>query len=78
MNLFYVDLSWCDVRVCADSVSLSPAALAFFSVFVVRSEESETGIQVFDSSGNPVGVSKAAGHKVRIGEHMDKVSAHNE
>ncbi|KAM7385934.1 hypothetical protein PAMP_001974 [Pampus punctatissimus] len=30
---------------------------------MVRSEESETGIQVFDSSGNPVGISKAAGEK---------------
>ncbi|XP_067383200.1 sideroflexin-4 isoform X2 [Channa argus] len=39
------------------------AALAFFSVFTIRSEESETGIQVFDSNGNPVGVSKAAGKK---------------
>ncbi|XP_034407577.1 sideroflexin-4 isoform X1 [Cyclopterus lumpus] len=39
------------------------AALAFFNVFTVRSEESETGIQVFDSNGNPVGLSKAAGDK---------------
>ncbi|KAM7409142.1 hypothetical protein PAMA_002714 [Pampus argenteus] len=39
------------------------AALAFFNVFMVRSEESETGIQVFDSDGNSVGVSKAAGQK---------------
>ncbi|KAG7999947.1 Sideroflexin-4 [Nibea albiflora] len=39
------------------------AALALFSVFTVRSEESETGIQVFDSSGNPVGLSKAAAEK---------------
>ncbi|XP_038593096.1 sideroflexin-4 [Micropterus salmoides] len=39
------------------------AALAFFNVFTVRSEESETGIQVFDSSGNPLGFSKAAGEK---------------
>ncbi|XP_039995680.1 sideroflexin-4 isoform X2 [Xiphias gladius] len=39
------------------------AALAFFNVFTVRSEESETGIQVFDSNGNPVGISKAAGEK---------------
>nr|XP_046257217.1 sideroflexin-4 isoform X2 [Scatophagus argus] len=39
------------------------AALAFFNVFVVRSEESETGIRVFDSNGNPVGLSKAAGEK---------------
>uniref|UniRef100_UPI003AAA2DFB sideroflexin-4 n=1 Tax=Centroberyx gerrardi TaxID=166262 RepID=UPI003AAA2DFB len=39
------------------------AALASFNVFTVRSEESETGIQVFDSSGNPVGLSKAAGEK---------------
>eukprot|EP00064_Thunnus_orientalis_P007925 superscaffoldBa00000911_g7947 len=40
-----------------------PAALAFFNVFTVRSEESETGIQVFDSNGNLVGISKAAGEK---------------
>ncbi|KAM6997150.1 sideroflexin-4 [Tautogolabrus adspersus] len=39
------------------------AALAFFNVSTVRSEESETGIQVFDSKGNPVGLSKAAGQK---------------
>lgn len=39
------------------------AALAFFNVLTVRSEESEDGIQVFDSSGNPVGLSKAAGEK---------------
>ncbi|XP_059215650.1 sideroflexin-4 isoform X2 [Centropristis striata] len=39
------------------------AALAFFNVFTVRSLESQTGIQVFDSNGNPVGLSKAAGEK---------------
>lgn len=39
------------------------ATLAFFNVFTVRSEESETGIQVFDHNGNPVGTSKAAGEK---------------
>ncbi|KAK5853680.1 hypothetical protein PBY51_014813 [Eleginops maclovinus] len=39
------------------------AAVAFFSVYTIRSEESETGIQVFDSNGNPVGLSKAAGQK---------------
>uniref|UniRef100_A0A3Q0QZV4 Sideroflexin 4 n=1 Tax=Amphilophus citrinellus TaxID=61819 RepID=A0A3Q0QZV4_AMPCI len=39
------------------------ATLAFFNVFTVRSEESETGIQVFDHNGNPVGMSKAAGEK---------------
>ncbi|XP_040906306.1 sideroflexin-4 [Toxotes jaculatrix] len=39
------------------------AALAFFNVLTVRSEELETGIQVFDSNGNPVGMSKAAGEK---------------
>ncbi|XP_066535568.1 sideroflexin-4 [Hoplias malabaricus] len=39
------------------------AALAAFSVMVVRSEESENGIQVFDSNGNSVGVSKQAGSK---------------
>uniref|UniRef100_A0A3B4YUL8 Sideroflexin 4 n=1 Tax=Stegastes partitus TaxID=144197 RepID=A0A3B4YUL8_9TELE len=39
------------------------AALAFFNVFTVRNEESETGIQVFDRDGNPVGISKAAAEK---------------
>ncbi|XP_071337465.1 sideroflexin-4 [Trachinotus anak] len=39
------------------------AALAFFNVSTVRSKESETGVRVFDSSGNPVGISKAAGQK---------------
>lgn len=33
-------------------------------MLTVRSEESETGIQVFDHNGNPVGMSKAAGEKV--------------
>ncbi|CAN9500090.1 unnamed protein product [Ophioblennius macclurei] len=37
------------------------AALAFFNVFTVRNEETESGIQVFDHQGNLVGVSKAAG-----------------
>jgi len=31
---------------------------------VVRSEESDNGIQVFDSNGNAVGLSKEAGSKV--------------
>nr|XP_019953564.1 PREDICTED: sideroflexin-4 isoform X2 [Paralichthys olivaceus] len=39
------------------------AALAFFSVSTIRSGETEAGIQVFDSNGNPVGISKAAGEK---------------
>ncbi|XP_032363233.1 sideroflexin-4 isoform X2 [Etheostoma spectabile] len=39
------------------------AALAVFNVLIVRSEELETGIQVFDANGNPVGLSKAAGEK---------------
>ncbi|KAG7333893.1 hypothetical protein KOW79_002300 [Hemibagrus wyckioides] len=39
------------------------ACLAAFSVFVVRSEESENGIKVFDASGNLVGVSREAGFK---------------
>ncbi|KAF4090612.1 hypothetical protein AMELA_G00053050 [Ameiurus melas] len=39
------------------------ACLAAFSVFVVRSEESENGIKVFDSNGNSVGVSKEAAFK---------------
>ncbi|XP_036430442.1 sideroflexin-4 [Colossoma macropomum] len=39
------------------------AILAAFSVMVVRSEESENGIQIFDSNGNSVGVSKKAGSK---------------
>ncbi|KAI2657737.1 Sideroflexin-4 [Labeo rohita] len=33
------------------------------SVMVVRSEEADNGIRVFDSNGNAVGVSKAAGSK---------------
>ncbi len=33
---------------------------------VVRSEEADNGIRVFDSNGNAVGVSKAAGSKVRL------------
>lgn len=45
-------------------VYLSPAAVAFISVYTVRSEESQTGIKVFDSNGNLVGLSKAAGQKV--------------
>lgn len=39
------------------------ALLAYFSVSTVRSDESENGIQVFDSDGNSVGLSKAAGEK---------------
>lgn len=39
------------------------AALAFFSVLTIRNEETETGIQVFDCNGNPVGFSRAAGEK---------------
>lgn len=39
------------------------AVLAAVSVMVVRSEESENGIQIFDSNGNSVGVSKEAGSK---------------
>uniref|UniRef100_A0A3B4C515 Sideroflexin 4 n=1 Tax=Pygocentrus nattereri TaxID=42514 RepID=A0A3B4C515_PYGNA len=39
------------------------AILAAFSVMVVRSEESENGIQIFDSNGNSLGVSKEAGSK---------------
>lgn len=43
-----------------------PACLAAFSIFVVRSEESENGIEVFDANGNSVGVSREAGFKVGI------------
>ncbi|XP_072293133.1 sideroflexin-4 [Eucyclogobius newberryi] len=39
------------------------AFLAFFSLITVRSEEAEDGITVFDSEGNAVGRSKAAGEK---------------
>lgn len=39
------------------------AVLAFFNVCTVRSQETETGIQVFDRNGNPVGVSKVAAKK---------------
>ncbi|XP_034040786.1 sideroflexin-4 [Thalassophryne amazonica] len=42
------------------------ASLAAFSVLIVRSEESDSGIQVFDSSGNPVCISKAAGRQAVI------------
>ncbi|KAG7279808.1 hypothetical protein CRUP_013718 [Coryphaenoides rupestris] len=35
-------------------------ALAVLSVWLVRSEESVQGIQVFDSNGNSVGLSRAA------------------
>ncbi|XP_056616146.1 sideroflexin-4 [Triplophysa dalaica] len=37
--------------------------LAAFSVMVVRSEEADNGIRVFDSNGNAVGVSKKVGSK---------------
>lgn len=39
------------------------AILAYFNLITVRSEEPENGIQVFDSEGNAVGLSKAAGEK---------------
>ncbi|XP_041645424.1 sideroflexin-4 [Cheilinus undulatus] len=39
------------------------AALAFYNVLSIRSKESKSGIQVFDSDGNPVGFSKTAGQK---------------
>lgn len=39
------------------------ATLAFFNLITVRSEEPENGVQVFDSEGNMVGLSKAAGEK---------------
>lgn len=39
------------------------ASLAYFNVVIVRSEESENGIQVFDSNGSSVGISQAAGAK---------------
>uniref|UniRef100_A0A3B3DMT3 Uncharacterized protein n=1 Tax=Oryzias melastigma TaxID=30732 RepID=A0A3B3DMT3_ORYME len=39
--------------------------LAFLNVYTVRSEETESGICVFDCHGNPVGMSKAAGEKVK-------------
>lgn len=42
------------------------ACLAAFSVMVVRSEEAENGIRVFDSNGNAIGVSKKAGSKVSV------------
>ncbi|KAF6725684.1 Sideroflexin-4 [Oryzias melastigma] len=41
------------------------AVLAFLNVYTVRSEETESGIRVFDCHGNPVGMSKAAGEKVK-------------
>ncbi|XP_030628421.1 sideroflexin-4 [Chanos chanos] len=39
------------------------AFLAACNVLLVRNEESENGIQVFDSRGNAVGISRAAGSK---------------
>uniref|UniRef100_A0A3B4A1B7 Sideroflexin 4 n=1 Tax=Periophthalmus magnuspinnatus TaxID=409849 RepID=A0A3B4A1B7_9GOBI len=39
------------------------AILAFLNLSTVRSEETDNGIQVFDSEGNAVGLSKAAGEK---------------
>lgn len=39
------------------------ALLAYFNLVTVRSEEPENGIKVFDSEGNAVGLSKAAGEK---------------
>ncbi|KAJ0067361.1 hypothetical protein NL108_018029 [Boleophthalmus pectinirostris] len=39
------------------------ATLAFLNLSTVRSEETENGIQVFDSEGNSVGLSKAAAEK---------------
>ncbi|XP_061766765.1 sideroflexin-4 isoform X2 [Nerophis ophidion] len=42
------------------------AALAFLNVYTIRGEEFETGIQVYDSDGNPIGFSKAAAKKAVI------------
>ncbi|XP_068184260.1 sideroflexin-4 isoform X2 [Antennarius striatus] len=42
------------------------ALLAFANVYTVRSEETDTGIKVYDSNGNQVGFSKAAGVKVKF------------
>lgn len=39
------------------------ALLAAFNVLVVRAEEIENGVRVFDSSGNSVGISQKAGSK---------------
>uniref|UniRef100_A0A1A8FN74 Sideroflexin 4 n=1 Tax=Nothobranchius korthausae TaxID=1143690 RepID=A0A1A8FN74_9TELE len=39
------------------------AVVAYLSVLTVRIEEADTGIRVFDSNGNAVGVSKEAGKK---------------
>lgn len=39
------------------------AGLAAFNIMVVRSEEAENGISLFDANGNAVGVSKEAGFK---------------
>ncbi|XP_028323592.1 sideroflexin-4 [Gouania willdenowi] len=39
------------------------AGLAFFNLLTIRHEEMDTGIQVFDDNGKPVGVSKAAGEQ---------------
>lgn len=49
---------------CRTILSIPIAAfLAYCNLTIVRSEEYEKGIQVFDSEGNVVGLSKAAGEK---------------
>jgi hypothetical protein len=53
------------------------ASLAYFNVVIVRSEESENGIQVFDSNGNSVGISQAAGAKVS-GKKLSKIKRHQQ
>lgn len=52
------------VNLCRTALPVPLAAfLAYFNLITVRSEEAEKGIQVFDSEGNVVGQSKAAGEK---------------
>uniref|UniRef100_A0A3Q2Z190 Sideroflexin 4 n=1 Tax=Hippocampus comes TaxID=109280 RepID=A0A3Q2Z190_HIPCM len=53
----------CRYFCCSITCFVLPAALAFFNVFTVRGEECQNGIQVFDSNGNSVGLSKAAAEK---------------
>lgn len=51
-------------NLCRTVLSIPIAAfLAYYNLTIVRSEEYENGIQVFDSEGNIVGLSKAAGEK---------------
>lgn len=52
------------VNLCRTALPVPLAAfLAYFNLVTIRNEESENGIQVFDSEGNAVGLSRAAADK---------------